>query len=217
MFRRICAAVLAALILATAAGCADDGPRTTGGRAGGGPVPAPSPFVSGPPWYDDTAPAGAGVTVGAKGTPCELPVTFSLPARWTAEPVGDAAGTTLGGSRLRCEVDAKPAGNVGFLRVWAVDEGTGDVRAALEEFLADDDRVSEIEYRRGRRGPLDLAEATYVQADGLGGGPNRQRALAVGVPGGGTVLVTFGGMDTSEFEAMFPAYQLATGTLRVSR
>jgi hypothetical protein len=217
VFRRIGAAVLAALILATTAGCAEEGTRAAAGRAGGGPVPAPSPFVSGPPWYDDVTPAEAGVTVGAKGTACHLPVTFSLPARWAARPVGDAAGTTLGGSRLRCEVDAKPAGNVGFLRVWAVDEGTGDVRAALEDFLAEHARVSEIEYRRVRRGPLDLAEATYVQADELGGGPNRQRALAAEVPGSGTVLLTFGGMDTSEFEAMFPAYQLATSTLRVSR
>lgn len=117
MFRRIGAAVLAVLTIATATGCAEDGTRSSAARAG----PALSPLVSGPPWYDDVAPAEAGVTVGAKGTPCELPITFSLPARWVAEPVGDAAGVTLGGSRLRCEVDAKPADNVGFLRVWAVD------------------------------------------------------------------------------------------------
>ncbi|RGC66092.1 hypothetical protein C5N14_24980 [Micromonospora sp. MW-13] len=215
MFRRIGAAVLAVLTIATAAGCAGGSPRPASARAEAGP--APSPFVTGPPWYDEVAPAEAGVTVGARGTPCELPITFSLPARWIAEPVDDASGMTLGGSRLRCEVDAKPAGSVGFLRVWAVDEATGDVRAALEEFLAEYGRVSEIEYRRVRRGPLDLVEATYLQRTRLSGGPNRQRALVAPASGGGAVLLTFGGMDTGEFEAMFPAYQLATGTLRASR
>ncbi|MFI0794909.1 lipoprotein [Micromonospora rubida] len=210
MFRRIGAAVLAVLTIATATGCAEDGTRASAARAG----PAPSPLVSGPPWYDDVAPAEAGVTVGAKGTPCELPITFSLPARWVAEPVGDAAGVTLGGSRLRCEVDAKPADNVGFLRVWAVDAAPLGARASLEEFLAEYGRISEIEYRRVRRGPLDLVEATYLQQDGLSGGPNRHRALGANTSSGGAVLLTLGGMDTGEFEAMFPAYQLATSTLR---
>lgn len=65
-----------------------------------------------------------------------------------------------------------------------------------------------------RRGPLDLVEATYLQQDGLSGGPNRHRALGANTSSGGAVLLTLGGMDTGEFEAMFPAYQLATSTLR---
>ncbi|WP_320066786.1 lipoprotein [Micromonospora sp. RTGN7] len=209
MFRRTGAALVAALVLLTAAGCAEEMTARTA-------TPGASPVVSGPPWYDEVAPAPAGVTVGAGGSACELPITFSVPARWAAAPVGDASGMTLGGSRLRCEVDAKPAGKVGFLRVWAVEAGTLDVRASLEEFLAEYGRVSEIEYRRVRRGPLELVEATYLQRNELSGGPNRQRALVAQTPGG-AILLTFGGMDTGEFEAMFPAYQLATSTVRATR
>ncbi|MGC4804301.1 lipoprotein [Micromonospora sp. DT233] len=203
---------MSALVLLTAAGCADGGSGPTAARAA---APGASGVVSGPPWYDEVAPARAAGTVGAGRSACQLPITFSVPARWVAEPVDDGSAMTLGGSRLRCEVDAKPAGNVGFLRVWAAEEGTLDVRASLEDFLAEHGRVSEIEYRHVRRGPLDLVEATYLQRNELSGGPNRQRALAAQTPGG-AILLTFGGMDTGEFEAMFPAYQLATSTVRAT-
>ncbi|MFC8847161.1 MULTISPECIES: lipoprotein [unclassified Micromonospora] len=209
MLRRIGVALLAVLCTVPAAGCADDGTRAAAGAG-------PSPVVSGPPWYDEVGPAEAGVTVGGKGSPCELPVTFSLPAGWAPEAVAEEATITLGRARLRCEVDAKPAGSVGFLRVWAVDGAAGDLRATLEEFLAEYGRVSEIEYRRVRHDPLDLVEATFLQRSELSG-PNRQRALVADIPAGGPVLLTLGGMDTDEFEAMFPAYQLATRTFQVTR
>ncbi len=208
VLRRIGAALLALLCTVPAAGCADEGTRAA-------TSPGPSPVVTGPPWYDEVAPAEAGLTVGAPGSPCELPVTFSLPTGWTPEAVAEEATITLGGARLRCEVDAKPAGSVGFLRVWAADGSTGDGRATLEGFLADYGRVSEIEYRRVRRGPLDLVEATFLQRSEFSG-PNRQRALVADTPAGGPVLLTLGGMDTDEFEDMFPAYQLATRTFQVN-
>ncbi|WP_431893627.1 lipoprotein [Micromonospora haikouensis] len=208
MLRRIGAVLLAVLCTVPAAGCADEGTRAATSYG-------PSPVVTGPPWYDEVAPAEAGLTVGAPGSPCELPVTFSLPTGWTPEAVAEEATITLGGARLRCEVDAKPAGSVGFLRVWAADGSTGDGRATLEGFLADYGRVSEIEYRRVRRGPLDLVEATFLQRSEFSG-PNRQRALVADTLGGGPVLLTLGGMDTDEFEDMFPAYQLATRTFQVN-
>ncbi|MDI5941453.1 MULTISPECIES: lipoprotein [unclassified Micromonospora] len=208
MLRRIGAVLLAVLCTVPAAGCADEGTRAATSYG-------PSPVVTGPPWYDEVAPAEAGLTVGAPGSPCELPVTFSLPTGWTPEAVAEEATITLGGARLRCEIDAKPAGSVGFLRVWAADGSTGDGRATLEGFLADYGRVSEIEYRRVRRGPLDLVEATFLQRSEFSG-PNRQRALVADTLGGGPVLLTLGGMDTDEFEDMFPAYQLATRTFQVN-
>ena len=48
-------------------------------------------------------------------------MTFSVPAKRKAEEaVKGGAEFTIGPAVPVCEIDAKPAGNIGFLRVWQI-------------------------------------------------------------------------------------------------
>jgi hypothetical protein len=108
------AAGSAALISALLPGC------TQGSDDRATPVAKAS---SGASWNDDLKPAPGVGKLGAAGTPCALPVSFELAQSWKAKPVADDAADfplgQQGGLALKCEVDAKPAGHLGFLRVWA--------------------------------------------------------------------------------------------------
>jgi hypothetical protein len=218
--RKICAAVLAALTVGMAAGCGDG--TESGSTAGKAPAsPSATPVAPGPPWYDDVAPAPAAVKVGPKGTGCELPITFDMPAKWKAKPVkfnpDFAELTQVGGSIMLCEIDAKPAGNIGFLRVWAVDRGAViGARKGLEEFLGAYGKLTEVQYRDAKAGPMIATEATFMEKSELTGEAKRVRALVV-TTRMGTMLLTLSGTDTEEFEEMLPAYQLAKQTISVTR
>ncbi|MEH1165114.1 lipoprotein [Micromonospora sp. CPCC 205539] len=206
MNRRV--AMLAALTLAVTAGCAESGTETTAA-----PSSSASPIASGPPWHDEVAPAEAGATVGAKGSECELPITFSVPADWKVTKVSGEAQLVVGRSTLKCEIDAKPAGLVGFLRVWSINEslpseGKTDVERFVTEFAKDPKAV----YRQVKAGPLDSREASYVEED-LDGKPNPHRAIVVAAVGGDTLLA-IGGMDADEFQDLLPGYQLAKRSVR---
>src|SRR5690349_6690088 len=128
MRRTFYVAASAALVLAAPAGCSGGGHAS-----GGGGTRAQSAAA----WRDDTAPAASAAKLGGAGTPCALPVTFDLARSWLAKPVPDGLGTQ-GGFALACEVDAKPAGHIGFLRVWAGGPATDTPAAALKRFLAAD-------------------------------------------------------------------------------
>ncbi|GAA1523062.1 hypothetical protein GCM10009730_34110 [Streptomyces albidochromogenes] len=166
-----------------------------------------------------SAPAGArdgaeGARLGGRGTPCALPVTFRTAADWTAEKVtaGDeddvfSSLARQGSVTLVCEVDAKPAGNIGFLRVWT-GEGGGSPREVLEGFMADEKNAGTIRYRKTEAGEFPAVEVTYLITSELLDEPKKERALAVAAPGGAVVL-HLGGLDTQEHEQMLPAYELA--------
>ncbi|MBG0857616.1 hypothetical protein I2W78_38665 [Streptomyces spinoverrucosus] len=168
---------------------------------------------------------GGGGTIGAAGSACELPVTFDIAAKWEAE-------STLGTSQdlpeevadmmwrqgpvtAACEVDAKPAGHIGFLRVWTGEPGDADARAVLEGFLAAEKGVSEEKYQPFEAGDLSGAEVEYLYESELMDETKTERALAVTTPDGPVVL-HLGGLNTAEHEAMLPAYELAKRTLRAS-
>ncbi|MEU5364266.1 lipoprotein [Streptomyces sp. NPDC005925] len=115
-----------------------------------------------------------------------------------------------------CEIDAKPAGHIGFLRVWTGEPDTGgDARSVLEDFVAAEDGASRAKYRALAGGGLEGAEVTYLCTSKLLGETKTERALAVETPDGPVVL-HLGGMDGAEHEAMLPAYELAKRTLRLS-
>ncbi|MEO3745370.1 lipoprotein [Plantactinospora sp. B5E13] len=220
MPRNLRVAVLAALTVGLVAGCADD-PKPSPGDAAAAANPTATSTAPGAPWYDDVAPAAAATKVGPKGAGCELPVTFDLPAQWKPKPIEFhpelAELIQQGGSTAVCEIDAKPAGNIGFLRVWIVDRGAViGARKGLEEFLAAQGKLTDLQYRDTLAGPLRATEATYLEGSELTGESKRGRAL-VAATRYGTVLITLGGMDTEEFEAMLPAYQLAKQTISVTR
>ncbi|OEJ28438.1 hypothetical protein BGM19_04670 [Streptomyces agglomeratus] len=204
-----------ALTVLVLAGCSTAPERDTADRA------EPAGETSG------SAKAGAGsgsaaegAVIGGAGTPCALPVSFSTAADWTAEKVtagDDPAFASLvrqGGVNLVCEIDAKPAGSVGYLRVWT-GKGKGTPREVLEGFMADEKKAASVRYRPTEAGELAAAEVTYLITGEFESEPKKERALAVSTPGGSVVL-HLGGLDTQEHEAMLPAYELAKRTMAVT-
>ncbi|MGX1881492.1 lipoprotein [Streptomyces sp. NPDC055287] len=158
-----------------------------------------------------------GAPLGGAGTPCALPVSFSTAPDWSAEKVtaGDdpefASLAKQGTVELVCEIDAKPAGNIGFLRVWTSD-GTGTPRKVLEDFMADEKNAGTIRYRETKAGELPATEVTYVITSEFLDEPKKERALAVTTRKGAAVL-HLGGLDTQEHQQMLPAYELAKKTM----
>jgi hypothetical protein len=175
--------------------------------------------------------AARGGSIGADGSACELPVTFDIAEFWKAEAIDSASqegdtGDELtdeladallhqGPVTMACEVDAKPAGKIGFLRVWTGKPGNADARAVLEEFVTAESGASGATYRTFKAGELTGAEAEYVTTSEVLEETKKERALAVTTPDGPVVL-HLGGMDTEEHEAMLPAYELAKSTLKAT-
>ncbi|WP_329621393.1 lipoprotein [Streptomyces sp. NBC_01255] len=196
------------------AGCAAPEPLpevTQGAR----PAAAPSTTPAAPA---TTAVAASHATLGGPGTACALPVSFGLAEKWKPEAIENpeneefAALTRQGPATVRCEVDAKPAGNVGYLRVWTA--GKGSARAALEGFVKAEEKTSAVTYRETKAGALPATEVTYIVRNDLMEESKEERAFAVATPKG-TVIVHLGGLDTEEHRAMLPAYELAKTTLKL--
>lgn len=194
------------------AGCAAPEPLpevTQGAR------PTAAPATEGT--KDAKAAAPSGATLGGAGSACALPVSFALAEEWEPEAIEDpenpefAALTRQGPATVRCEVDAKPAGHVGYLRVWTA--GKAPARAALEGFVKAEEKSTGVTYRETKAGALPAIEVTYTVADELLEEPKEERAFAVATPKG-TVIVHLGGLDTAEHRAMLPAYELAKSTAK---
>jgi hypothetical protein len=197
--------VALALVLA---GC------TSSAGEGGGSAPAGTQ-----PWLDETKAATGAGPVGAKGSACPLPVTFEVAKSWKPKAIDPSPDSVLGAFKQGpftavCEIDAKPAGSIGFLRVFTDAESQSDARKALEGFVSGTKYATEPEYRDVKAGSVDGAEVTYILA-APESDKKRERALAVVTPKGAVVL-HLGGLDTQEHEQMLPAYTLAKQTLRVS-
>ncbi|WP_229401801.1 lipoprotein [Micromonospora okii] len=205
MFRRV--AVLAALTLTATAGCAE---KT---EPAASPSPAPSasasasPVAGGAPWYDEVAPAAAGTTVGPEGSACPLPMTFSVPPKWKVEAV-KVADAKIGPALMLCEIDAKPAGHIGFLRVWRIEGAKPlDPQVTVDKYIAGYGKeAKEKQYRRTKAGSLDAYEATWIEEDG-----SRERALVVSTLYG-RVMLSLESAGDDEFAAMLPAYLSAKST-----
>ncbi|NNN32314.1 hypothetical protein HLK59_18495 [Streptomyces sp. S3(2020)] len=179
----------------------------------------------------------SGDSIGAAGSACELPVSFDLAKDWEAEAIDsaaaqDEASSTGSGdldeelseeildSILRqgpvaaaCEVDAKPAGYIGFLRIWTGEPGDDDARTVLEEFVAAEDGASKAKYTSFTSGDVAGVEVQYVVTSELLDETKKESAFAVTTPDG-PVVVHLGGMDTEEHEKMAPAFELAKKTLQ---
>ncbi|MGY1498780.1 lipoprotein [Streptomyces sp. QTS52] len=155
--------------------------------------------------------AKSGGSIGAVGSACELPVTFDTAEDWTAEAVDEPP--RQGPVALVCEVDAKPAGHIGYLRVWTGDPGADDARTVLEAFMAAETGASKARYGTFKAGTLTGVEVKYVYKTEFDDAAKTERALAVTTPRG-PVVVHLGGLDDEEHEAMLPAYELVKRTLR---
>ncbi len=169
--------------------------------------------------------AAASGELGGRDTACALPVRFSLAKSWKPEAVKELAGadpelgSTLlsqGPVTLVCEIDAKPAGHIGFLRVWTGDKGKAaagtEPRQLLKAFMAEEKGVRDAQYSDVKAGDLPAAEISYILDNPDLDESKRERALAVVTPKGGVVL-HLGGLDSGEHDAMLPAYELAKQTM----
>ncbi|MEU5656239.1 lipoprotein [Streptomyces sp. NPDC047737] len=211
--RTLVPAVLAAAVLT---GCSSSSGEGTDTAKNGDS--APSQAAEGTA-AESTAPE-KGVTIGAPGSACELPVTFDLAADWKPQAVEVDPGSELaelgqqGSATMVCEIDAKPAGNLGYLRVWQ-GKGSGTApRAALEDFVAGDPNATGASYEETEAGSVAAAEVTYTVEIELLDERKTERAFAVATPDG-PVVVHLGGMDSQEHEEMLPAYELARKTLKL--
>ncbi|MFD3682361.1 lipoprotein [Streptomyces sp. NPDC058613] len=170
-------------------------------------------------WQDEIKPSLKGGTLGSRETPCALPVSFDLAANWMPKPVSNS-GDPSGGFRqgpvtLVCEIDAKPSGLVGFLRVWSGPKTDGSARQLLDAFLAGEKKISDRRDRQTVVGALSAEETTYLSAGLEPDETRRERALAITTPQG-TVVLHLGGLDTAEHEKLLPAYELAKNSLAVT-
>ncbi|MBL1095430.1 lipoprotein [Streptomyces coffeae] len=171
------------------------------------------------------AKAPAPPKLGGKRTACELPVRFSLEKSWKAEAVDAAVQDQIGPLAkqgpvtLVCEIDAKPAGHIGFLRVYTGTKGAaapgGEPRALMRAFVAAENFESKVGFRQTKAGDLPATEASYSVTDPSAGETRRQRALAVMTKSGG-VVIHLGGLDTDEHKAMLPAFRLAKKSLETT-
>ncbi|MGW6457811.1 lipoprotein [Streptomyces sp. NPDC055078] len=156
--------------------------------------------------------AAKGGTIGAQGSPCSLPVTFDLAEDWTAQAVTEDTefGLTENGPvTLVCEIDAKPAGNIGFLRVWVGGRAGDDARAALDGFLAENAKnKTDVVYAKGKAGPFEAIEVSYLNTSEILDAPKKERSIAFSTAKG-VVVLDLGGLDSEEHEQMLPAYELA--------
>ncbi|WP_129263904.1 lipoprotein [Streptomyces sp. M3] len=212
--RALIPAAVAALALA---GCSSSSGGGDGADPGKNGDSAPSKAAGS---AAGNAAAAKGVTLGGAGSPCELPVTFDLAADWkpqavTVEPGSDLAALgEQGPVTMVCEVDAKPAGNIGYLRVWQ-GKASGDTpRAVLEAFVKADPNAGEATYTEAEAGPLPAAEVGYTVSGELLDEPKTEHAFAVTTPEG-PVVVHLGGLDSQEHQEMLPAYELAKKTLKL--
>ncbi|MDG4823861.1 lipoprotein [Asanoa sp. WMMD1127] len=158
--------------------------------------PATTDAVAADATFTDPAPAAAGGRIGP-GTACAIPATLSTAAAWTPKDAS-GVGFTEDGVTLRCEIDAKPAGVLGFIRVYTYEDG--EARRALDTLLAI---------------PGFGGTATAERQVTIGGETGVEAALAAEETGPGRVFAAGGvvlvwrGLDEEEFASGLPAYVLA--------
>ncbi|MFE9857934.1 lipoprotein [Streptomyces sp. NPDC005780] len=209
---------LAPVLLAAVAltGCSSEsgGGAKTDTKPGGAPAKTTAKATA------DTS-AAKGGTVGGSGSVCKLPVVLDTAQHWTAEavaagkPGSDFAELGIQGPvTLACEIDAKPAGHIGFLRVWQGDDKGSTARQALEGFVKADSNPSKITYTQTTVGKLSVTEARYTIYSELLDESRPNRAFAVATPDG-PVVVHLGGLDAHEHKSMLPAFELARRSVRL--
>lgn len=199
----------AALLIGMLTGCSSDPePEADRGKPAGGAKSAGEAAATG---------EAKGGTVGGAGSPCALPVSFDLAVGWKPQAVKDDPEfglTRQGPVTLVCEIDAKPAGNIGFLRIWTGGRSGDDPRTALEAFVAEEakDR-DEVAYAGTKAGEYAATEVIYLNTNEFLDAPKKERAFALTTPKG-VVVVHLGGLDNEEHEGMLPAYELAKKSVR---
>lgn len=164
-----------------------------------------------------TAPGGVvGGAVGAKGSACELPVTFTVAEKWQPKAVKIEDGDPLaelarrGKLRMACEINARPAGLAAFLRVWVAPPAAGDLRSALKALLTGE-KTRKAGYTPVKIGGGDAMELKYQVYSELMEEYSDRRAFAVATADG-PVVVELSGLEGDDPAAQ-AAYEQAKSTL----
>lgn len=224
--RGYAAGTLAVAATLALAGCGAGAPEAADGPESSG---SPRTTASASPGKDAAEAAQSkGTVIGATGSACELPVTFEVAEDWKPKKVEEPeesdseevkelfeALAVRGDVRTSCEIDGKPAGFIGLMRVYTNDRSDGTPRKVLESYMKDSRDAEKVEYREIKAGGLAAAEVSYEMTSEFLDEPKPSRALAVVTPGGSVVL-SVGGLDREEHEGMLPAYELAKRTLAKS-
>jgi hypothetical protein len=209
---------IALAFLLSVSGCSSDDPATPAA------APAPAASASSAPAAPAEVPAAAaGASIGAKGTACELPFSFQTAADWKAEAVdvkklGElAALAKVGDFTVVCEIDAKPAGSIGFIRVHLAGKLPGEPAEHLQEFVKDavgKREVSGTDITELQIGGAQAAEASWETVDKEYDIRSKYTAFALSTKSG-MVVVQLAPLDTGEFTAMQPAYELAKKSVKI--
>ncbi|MFD6420592.1 lipoprotein [Streptomyces sp. NPDC060198] len=213
--RRGVPVVLAAVAVCALSGCGTEHTED-GGKAA---AVSASPTSSGTDTEPSAEPAAKGASIGAAGSACELPVTFDLAAEWTPEAVDVTAVPELaalaeqGPMTMVCEIDAKPAGNIGYLRVWQGEKSSASPREQLTAFVTAEGDATDVTYTDIEAGTVAGVEAAYTVTVEALDETKKEHAFLVPTAKG-PVVVHLGGLDTEEHEQMLPAYELAKSSLR---
>ncbi|MFB7937299.1 lipoprotein [Streptomyces sp. NPDC056049] len=158
--------------------------------------------------------------VGGAGTPCVLPVSFSLSEDWETKAVEAPENPDFadlvkqGPATVVCEAKAEGTPHIGFLRVWTAPKGP--VRPTLDAFVKADKSkgIALTDLGVGRAGGVPAVEARYSVFSELTEEWRAERAFAVTTPKG-VVVVELGGLDSEE-DDMVAAYEAVKAGLKVS-
>jgi len=162
-----------------------------------------SPSSSSQPSPSGAQPAAAGTEIGAAGSACTLPVSISVADKWKPSAIE-------GEPELLCEISARPAGSIGFLRIYHK-KGATDAKAALTAYTAKP-TYSDVKLSDIKAGSVAGEEVSYT-IDSSG---TKSPGLVFAVPvSDGTVLVSLDSLDDEIQQGNRPAYELAKSSLKV--
>ncbi|WP_430785545.1 lipoprotein [Actinoplanes sp. G11-F43] len=201
--------VSAVVALALVGGCSEAAPVET-------PASAPAAVAV----ADPVAP---GPRIGDAGSACPMPLSFATAADWKPAPInveelGEMAALAMVGDfAVLCEIDAKPAGNIGFIRVYLAKGLSGQPRDHLAAYLEAGIRGQEISgetYRDLRLGAQQGAELIWQSYDKGLDHKGKYAAFALNTRDG-AVVVQLSPFGADEYDEMLGAFQLAETTLTV--
>jgi len=178
---------------------------------------AESPKDAGSPKAAERPKAAEAGRVGTAASGCALPVTFGLAEDWKPKAVTIAGDELLaelaqqGPLTMACEIDAKPAGLIGFLRVWT--GKSGDPRANLTAFIGKD--ALKPAFTELQIGGRPAVEVVYEKKSQLDDAIEPEQAFVVET-GQGLLAVSMDSFDSGEHKDMLPAYELAKSSLEVT-
>lgn len=210
MRRGSAAAVVAAVaVLAAGCGSSDDSGGGSGSKEPGEKDPGKAALAE--PWHDGIKPASA----AGSAEDCLTPVVFDLPKAWEPDAVDASTDDTRTRPDLLCEVDGKPAGTVGFIRLSIDETPDGDAKAELQAHASESENPHDVEYREVKVGGQPGWEVSYLFDVPEFDEENRSRSFAV-VIGGQLVRVDLDAPVESYVDVL-PAYLLARDTLTTRR